>query len=428
MKSFWKQTRAALRDHGPTCKEIKGYGPPSEDDIEPKIPGDRLLPNLIDDYEDSEFAKLKAAHTGFLKAARSIAPKLPYVAKSRGVVMSGGGKYFGHSLTSITLMRKAGCDLPVELFINDHDDYDTKMCDEILPSLNAECVVMTDILGTDKVEKYQYKVLSILFSSFQELLFLDADAWPVRDISPVFDNEPFLSTGLIVWPDFWHPTVWPGFYDLIDQPVTNFTGRRSSESGMILYNKAIHADSLLLATYYNWYGPNYFYNMFSQGAPGEGDKETFRQAAIALSKPYWDVRSPNKVMGRWFNGTFESYGIKQMDPIADYKLAEFKRGGGVLEKNSKGEEIWAPPLFVHHNLWKMDLLKIPTMDDPMLRKDPKGRQMRLWDVDHDLIERTGFDVEDFMWKTIIDNNCYESFRKECAALRTYYRNVFEKEP
>lgn len=41
------------------------------------------------------------------------------------------------------------------------------------------------------VEKYQYKLPAMLFFSFKEILFLDADEFPLNNLEILFTSESF---------------------------------------------------------------------------------------------------------------------------------------------------------------------------------------------------------------------------------------------
>jgi alpha 1,2-mannosyltransferase len=56
------------------------------------------------------------------------------------------------------------------------------------------------------------------------------------------------------------------FYDIFRIDVAPMNFRRASESGIILYSKRRHAAGLLLATYYNYFGPDFYYPLLTQGA------------------------------------------------------------------------------------------------------------------------------------------------------------------
>lgn len=80
------------------------------------------------------------------------------------------------------------------------------MGERTLPSLNTRCVVLSDMWNTtDNLEtllKYQYKVVALLFSSFEEVIFLDSDAFPVRSPDNLLDSERYKSSRLVMWPDY----------------------------------------------------------------------------------------------------------------------------------------------------------------------------------------------------------------------------------
>ena len=64
----------------------------------------------------------------------------------------------------------------------------------------------------------------------------------------------------------------------------------SSETGQLLINKNSF-QTLILAMYYNYYGPDYYYPF---SVKGEGDKETFIAAAHKLDLPYYQVGEFNE--------------------------------------------------------------------------------------------------------------------------------------
>jgi alpha 1,2-mannosyltransferase len=339
------------------------------------------------------------------------------------------------------MLRRTGSTLPVELFLDSPDEYNTRICRDDLPALNVKCVIMDDILASapqpPKLKKYQYKVFSIIFSHFQEVLFLDADAWPVHNPDYLFESQPYRSNGLITWPDFWLPTVSPIFYDVVGleyATVQSLTGtgseQRSTESGIMLYDKTRHADSLLLAAYYNFYGPDYYYPLFSQGAHGQGDKETFFHAAVVLGRPVYSVRTHVGILGRWINGSFETAGMKQADPAEDYDLfagagrGRRRRAGELgVTGASKPRSKDARTLFIHHNIVKVDIRRVESALKMAFRRNQKGKLLRLWGDEMKLAETSGYDVERAMWEEVIKADCESSWLEDCERLKEYYRNV-----
>jgi len=283
-----------------------------------------------------------------------------------------------------------------------------------------------------KLKKYQFKVFAIIFSSFQEVLFLDADCWPIHKPDYLFDAEPYRSHGLVTWPDFWPSTASRVFYDVAGTETPPLSARRSSESGILLYDKARHAGSLVLSAYYNFHGPDYYYPLLSQGAVGEGDKETFLHGAMVMGNPFYDLRTRVGVAGRLVNGSFETAALLQADPEDDYALT---RSPDKLRKNrEKYGKADDPPgdvharwLFVHHNLVKIDIRHLSNAVEAAYRHDAASLYSRMWGRSEVLTEMAGFDVEKAMWQEIMRVDCEGTYlAQECDRLRKWFHHVFSE--
>ncbi|CAK7245187.1 MAG: mannosyltransferase [Sporothrix thermara] len=378
-------------------------------------------------------------------------PPVSPIEPSRGIVMTAGGRYVGIAVTSILMLRRNGSQLPVQLFLDSDGDYDAHLCETVLPALGTSCHVLQRFWETTPgmpplASKFQRKVFAILLSPFQQVLFLDADCWPLRSPDYLFAAAPFATHGLVTWPDFWQSTASPALYDVLGIACPpRLAERRSSESGVLLYDKARHGSSLVLAAYYNWHGPRYYYPLLSQGAIGQGDKETFLHAAMVLGSPFYAVHTPIGILGRVVNGTYVGAAMRQADPVHDYQLAAedereelfplpFTAGSGetVPPTTTTGSEktATAHTLFIHHNLFKIDLRRLGPSMRGVYSRNEHGALTRLWDLDPDLHRQAGYDVERAMWDEVRGAVCsHQGFRRasrECADLQAYYRAVFEE--
>jgi alpha 1,2-mannosyltransferase len=425
---FWKKLVDALVEARPPVEEIKPERAASPDDEHEDLNAAKDHPRLdLIDLTDNDFRAMKRSHARFVAAAKALAPSLPYKKKSRGVVMTAGGAYFGMAITSVRMLRRTGSALPVEVFLDSWMDYDIKTCEVILPDLGARCLVLADIWQTTpelgKLLKYQFKVFALLFSSFQDILFLDADAFPAHKPDALFDIEPYKSTGLVTWPDFWVSTTSHYLYDIAGVAEPSLDTRRASESGIMVYSKRLHAPSLLLAVYYNYYGPKHYYPLFSQGAQGEGDKETFLHAAMALDEPFYDVRTSVTVMGSMINGTFWSAGMKQGDPVEDYSLRRAaaarkpessapssaamdhaaEESGDSSSSSAAEEQPSARSLFIHNNMVKLDVRHL--FDRPERWRNETGARVRLWGPADDIVHAFGYDAELALWRELLVAAC-----------------------
>ncbi|EFX05358.1 alpha-mannosyltransferase [Grosmannia clavigera kw1407] len=282
-----------------------------------------------------ELLKMRDAHRGFVA---SIHDRLPtFVAPSghhsflgrhhqqprQGIVIIGGGKYFAILMVSLRFLRRTGTTLPVEVFVLEHE-YEADVCEHVLPTLNAVCRIFPPLGGgACPLHGFQLKVFAILFASFEDVLFLDADCTAMRDVATLFLSEPFRATGLVTWPDIWQTTVSPLYYLIASQDVVPVARRASSESGQLVVSKRRHWFTLLLAAYYNYHGPDFYYRLLNQGGTGMGDKETFLPAADVFGLPFYSVQKPVVSVGHRFeHGQTGSRVQVQHDPVDDYAITQ----------------------------------------------------------------------------------------------------------
>lgn len=313
---------------------------------------------MLDSYLQllaEEIHALRESHTSFVHKMPRDLPrnllehtKLTGYMEGDGIVYLAGGRYNQLVLVSIKMVRDMGSQLPIEVVIKDWNALDARFCEDVLPSLGATCRVIDQYLGSEaqKVKSYQLKNLALLVLSFQRVLYLDADNIVLRNPDLLFANEPFTSTGFVLWPDLWRRSSSPDFYDIAgiqvdaNKRVRNsyFQGdtrgqqvppsyhdcegaipEASSETGQLLIDKKKHFATLVLAMYYNYHGFDYFYPLLSQGAAGEGDKETFVAAAHKLGLSYYQVQEFNREFGPLKpSKQHHPFGMGQYDPILDY--------------------------------------------------------------------------------------------------------------
>lgn len=327
--------------------------------------------NLKDCYHlnDEQFNSLHSMHKGYVERIQQFPANLASILSpnGKGIVTVGGGRYSVLLLTMLETLRQSGTSLPIEVFIPPMDEGDVQFCEDIVTKFNAKCVYFSDILPPNvlenlRIKSYQIKALALVMSSYEHVLFIDADNFAMKNVDNVFNSDVYKETGLVVWPDLWKRVTAPVYYDIAEikydlntrvrwgfddlSPVSRYqtirlhpmdsTSRESNvpfhdldgtisdpstESGQMLINKKKHLDTLLLALYYNIYGPMWYYKIFSQGTAGEGDKETFISAAHTLNKPYYQVRTPLSFDGFHHDvKNFQGLGLLQYDFDQDYKL------------------------------------------------------------------------------------------------------------
>lgn len=358
----------------------------------------------------------------------------------RGIVIVGGGEYFGPAIISLHMLRRTGSKLPVEVFVPDDDEYEAEICDKYLTKLDAKCVVLSHILNQStittgagrygkevdmKITHYQLKALALLLSSFSDALLLDSDSIPLFDPAEViFDAEPYQSKGMILWPDFWRATESPKFWTIAGrQDFPTELPATSSETGQLAINKATHLAPLLLATYYNLFGPDFYYPLQSQGALGQGDKETFLAAVAALNATYYYVRTSAVSLGRNDGLRDRGTAMVQHSPADDFRY------------HSKGTS--SPPshnsiraMFLHSNTPKMNAGHL--IDEGDLVAIDGETRLRLLGTKETLTKQFGFDVERTLWDLLVQTGCelqgvlkeWKGRERICERLDEHYKKVF----
>jgi alpha 1,2-mannosyltransferase len=314
------------------------------------------------------------------------------------------------------------------VFLGSEDEYNSTYCEELLPRLNAHCRIISSIYDLApelaKPEHFQFKLWSIFFSSFSDVLFLDADAFPGNNPDSLFHREPYRSRGLVVWPDIFANTVSEDYFRISGVEDYPLSTRLAAESGVIMLSKRKHASSLILMAYYNYYGPDYYYPLLCQGSHGAGDKDTFMHAAMAMNLPFWDVKEPPSVMGRWRakNATekdgekeFLLVGLGQADPARDYEDEMAK-----ARPKAKAQKT-VRPLFLHNHIHKLDPKTI--INDDALLKDDDGAWTRMWGSQEDVVKRFGHDLEKTVWQEIRGASCELGY-DSCGKTTEYYNSVF----
>jgi alpha 1,2-mannosyltransferase len=275
-QNFWLKLHSALRHANPHVNSIE----PSRPHIEQSF--NEIWPDLV--HEESirvsveEKEQLRTNHQKFVDNLGEVGELFPFTRRARGIVTTAGEKYVNALLVSLRVLRRVGSKLPVEVFFDAQTESTDRVCNGMLKKLNAECRFFSDVWiatpDTTYLKSFQLKVFALLFSSFEDVLFLDADAFPARNPDQLLKVEPYMSMGLVTWPDFWSTTTSPTFWEIasVSDGVAKKEqdARASTESGVMLVSKAKHANTLLLAAYYNYYGPGCYYPLLSQGAQGEG--------------------------------------------------------------------------------------------------------------------------------------------------------------
>ncbi|HYF35004.1 MAG TPA: glycosyltransferase family 9 protein [Prosthecobacter sp.] len=222
------------------------------------------------------------------------------VGEGRGIVICAGGtSYFANAWILVQLLRHHGCELPIELWAFDEQEFDGAM--QMLakkigasvrfagPNLRLQCA--KEVPG-----RWQWvlKPYSILHSSFEEVLYLDADSFPVRDPSSLFESHTYRAEGCVFWPDLGITEASRPIWEVMGiayRPEPEF------ETGQMVIDKRRCREPLQLALWMYQHA-GIFYSMIW------GDKDTFRFAWHKFGRSFGMVPFPVQTLS--FPGHLES--------------------------------------------------------------------------------------------------------------------------
>lgn len=427
---FWEPWASAIQVARPPIPAItitrthSNLGVSEADARKPRQPPTKLIT-----LSPTDLANLTSAHA-LLKDKLDAYPNFERDANTlfngRGIVTVAGGEYFGPAIVGLHMLRATGSDLPVEAFVQNWDEYEPSLCEEYLPRFGARCLVLEEFLSdpvskTWEVTHYQLKSLALLFSSFTEVLLLDSDSIPLVDPAQLVSSPAFTSTGLVGWSDFWKASETPDFYTIAGLPsFPSNLPTPCSESGQLLVDKSRHLATLLLATYYNIWGPDYFYPLLSQGALGQGDKNTFESAAVVLNNTFYRVPKMLKAVGRNPGDGFKGSGMVQYMPEDD----------GLEVDPADGKKAHERVAFIHANTPKMNAGHLVDEGDLV---GPGGAHLRLWGGVESQVEMFGEDVEKKVWEIVKSTGCelagtvreWKDRGGMCRRLKKHWKEVFQ---
>ncbi|KAL8735305.1 MAG: hypothetical protein Q9166_000850 [cf. Caloplaca sp. 2 TL-2023] len=362
----------------------------------------------------------QASRKSHVEVTKKLLPYPDQLFSGQGIVVLAGGRYTGFATTGLGMLREVGSKLPIEVWVKNQEEENEEWCKE-LANEGIACRRLSDYMDTELLEHgYQLKISSILFSSFEQILFLDADNVPVRSPDVIFKSKSFTNTGVVMWPDYWKHTgapLLPYIVGLSERASEMLREDQTVESGQLMWDKKRHWKALCLAAYYNYYGPQHYYTMISQGWAGWGDKDTFLLALRSLRQDFYIV--PHKLMTLFVNGTSHGIGMLQADPT---KSAAYE------------------PMFLHSNIikWSIrgffcsgctndedDPVELSAWEDPESSINPHLKEHRRIFPLHDM-KSMNIDPEPLIWKSFEHVACRSVWQSPdlCNRTREHMEQTF----
>ena len=234
VSALWHGLKTLFDEHGPTPSHIDQ----PHHDIQ-KMPTKETLDSFFN--LTKEEAEVTRANHKIVQEKLREYPKGLF--SGRGVVVLAGGRFSEYAATSLGMLREMGSKLPVEVWMKDETEDIPGWCEE-LETEGMSCRYLTDYMDPTVLKhNYALKIFTILFSSFEEVLLLDADSAPMQSPDPVFQSKIYEEKGAILWPDYWRHTgsPWlPYIIGVADGKSEMMFDDRTIESGQIIWHKKRH--------------------------------------------------------------------------------------------------------------------------------------------------------------------------------------------
>lgn len=201
-------------------------------------PLDAILTHTKISLEDAQ-----AARQSHVEVTKQLVSYPSQLFSGQGIVMLAGGRYTAFATTGLGMLREMGSNLPVEVWVKDETEENEGWCQELAME-GMTCRRLSDYMETELLENgYQLKICTILFSSFEQILFLDADNVPVRKPDGIFKSKSFTDTGVVMWPDYWKHTgapLLPYIVGLSDGASEMLRDDQTAETGQLMWDKKRH--------------------------------------------------------------------------------------------------------------------------------------------------------------------------------------------
>lgn len=145
-------------------------------------------------------------------------------------------------IVSLRLLRSFGTTLPAEVF---HFSSESPSEDQIsaLKSLNAIARTVEHIdkqASFTRTKSFHIKGAALVQASFDELLYLDSDSLPVRDVEDLFDGKGYKAMGALFWGDYWKDSAENGIWSVLGVQCRD---EWTFEAGQFVIDKRRHLDA-----------------------------------------------------------------------------------------------------------------------------------------------------------------------------------------
>jgi hypothetical protein len=200
--------------------------------------------------------------------------------KDRGIVTRGTSSIYSRLYASLKVLRRQNSQLPVEIFTF-ADELNEKQRNvlEQIDYVHVRLMSTSESWFDRNATRYAIKSHAILQSTFEHVLWLDAENIVVHSPNYLFDLPQYTGSSAIFWPDFWFSSKENPIWKILN--LTYRAEDYEQESGEMLINKKLSWKALHLAKHLN--GDKDVMKLVLEG------KDTFHLAWKALNIPFYFI-------------------------------------------------------------------------------------------------------------------------------------------
>lgn len=190
-----------------SCKTCGDYAErvPTVDDLVNALRSPRPIPNG-GNYHPNQTA---AVHR-IVDDLRTDLPPLPTFAHKRGIVTSGGGKYWPGAWVQAYILRKLGWRHPIQVwFLGDRERSDIWAAR--FASLEVRCIDAEQVRKQHPyriLNGFEVKLYAVMHSRIEQPLWLDSDCYPCRNPEVLYECPGYQRTGSVHYPDMANSDSW----------------------------------------------------------------------------------------------------------------------------------------------------------------------------------------------------------------------------
>ncbi|KAK6202696.1 mannosyltransferase putative-domain-containing protein [Scheffersomyces amazonensis] len=309
---------------------------------------------------DRTLQLLKKSYNAVLKLIKHLEPPPTHFVNGHGIVIffddygsisSSVNQKIALLLLSIVQIKNLGSTLPMEIIFMKNYSFIRYLIYFFNSyfKMTIKVTIVSDIIDTDLFpSRFPRKLLALLVSSFDHIIYLDVGVIPVKNLDSLLFTDPYINSKFLVWPHQLYqrqisPIFWEDLLGIVPgEPIRRYgipndadnLGSKisyydlqylpdglSTDSSLLVFSKRSHFKSLLLSIYLNLMGNEFTYPLLYQGLSSGGDRETFVPSLIALEEVYFQVQQeslPIKDISDSETSGVLPIAYLQVDPRDDY--------------------------------------------------------------------------------------------------------------